>query len=172
MLLKPIILTANDANVIDFGAVQVNDKSVKIITIDNSGKFPFDFKWDYQRHPNISLSPGILFLLFHSLFFLLSFSLHFSFFFIHSFMILMRDVVIGTVNPEDKVQCEVTFHPTREQELDNYKLTCKVTNGHKFVILFKGKGMKPALDFSFFHYDFGPCFLYRQGNAPKVNKDK
>jgi hypothetical protein len=49
----------NEVNVVDFGAVQVNDKAMKVITIANSGKFPFDFKWDYQRHPNVILTPGI-----------------------------------------------------------------------------------------------------------------
>lgn len=54
-------IAPGEANVVDFGSVQVNDKIVKIITIDNSGKFPFDFKWDYQRHPNVSLTPGIFY---------------------------------------------------------------------------------------------------------------
>ena len=61
----------NEVNMVDFGAVQVNDRAMKVITIANSGKFPFDFKWDYQRHPNVTLSPGIfsIFLRFSSLLF-------------------------------------------------------------------------------------------------------
>jgi hypothetical protein len=85
-------IVPSEINVIDFGAVQVNDKAMKVITISNTGKFPFDFKWDYQRHPNVSLSPGNFFIFFFYFFF---FSLFSFFMFFLLFVILSSYYIIG-----------------------------------------------------------------------------
>jgi hypothetical protein len=51
-------LSSTDVNFIDFGLVQVNDRAVKSLSINNASKFPFDFKWDYQKNPALIITPG------------------------------------------------------------------------------------------------------------------
>mmetsp|Transcript_118563 Transcript_118563/g.206475 ORF Transcript_118563/g.206475 Transcript_118563/m.206475 type:complete len:3749 (+) Transcript_118563:362-11608(+) len=66
---------------------------------------------------------------------------------------------IGSVAKGEKCAIELTFLPTNECHLDNIKATCKITNGHQYVLLLNGSGAQPQLHFSFKSYDFGSCFL-------------
>jgi hydrocephalus-inducing protein len=64
---KRIILTTKEANVVDFKLVQVNDTRVMNILCANEGKFPFDFSWKVPTGNFLSISPGILFRVLHSM---------------------------------------------------------------------------------------------------------
>ncbi|KAJ3305286.1 hypothetical protein HDV03_001884, partial [Kappamyces sp. JEL0829] len=47
-------------NIIDFGMVQINDRRVKRIVINNSGKYNFDFSWKSGRKGGpVSISPEL-----------------------------------------------------------------------------------------------------------------
>jgi hypothetical protein len=53
-------LSSDSENSIDFGIVQINEKSVKRVCITNSGKFNFDFSWKFtKRYSYFGVSPEI-----------------------------------------------------------------------------------------------------------------
>lgn len=54
---------------------------------------------------------------------------------------------------------ELVFNPTNECNLEAVKATCKITNGHQYILHLSGRGCQPQLHFSFRSYDFGSCFL-------------
>lgn len=41
-----IELSSNGDNVINFGSVEINEESIRNITIFNAGKFNFDYQWE------------------------------------------------------------------------------------------------------------------------------
>ncbi|KAL9642363.1 hypothetical protein ABK040_007361 [Willaertia magna] len=69
----------------------------------------------------------------------------------------------GTVLKGGKQFCEIIFNPTSQVSLDNYKVLCKITNSHTYVLFLNGSGSQPKVHFNFYQYDFGPHFLFGQG---------
>jgi hydrocephalus-inducing protein len=73
---------------------------------------------------------------------------------------------LGTVPKGEKLTCTLSYKPKKSMKLENFKMVCKITNGRKYILVLNGKAYKPALEFSFTSFDFGPCFLLRQGSPP------
>lgn len=44
-----IELTSDDVNIIKFNNVEINEQSIRNITIFNAGKFNFDYQWELSE---------------------------------------------------------------------------------------------------------------------------
>ena len=119
------LLTPNGVNVIDFGNVHINSKSVKQIVVTNSGRLHFDYKWIRAPSTVVALS-----------------------------------CEIDTVGRSGKSICDLSFSPFKVLTIENYKLTCKVTNGSSYTIIVQGSGVQPNVHFSSTKIDLGPQFTY------------
>ena len=73
---------------------------------------------------------------------------------------------VGTVLEGERVVCKLKYRPTREEEMNGYKVTCSIQNGNSYVFFLSGKGHRPKLDFSMDKHDFGACFIHQQGMEP------
>jgi hydrocephalus-inducing protein len=51
------ILNASQLSRLDFGTVQLNERSVKRVALINSGKFSFDFQWNVPKSPLLEITP-------------------------------------------------------------------------------------------------------------------
>ena len=71
----------------------------------------------------------------------------------------------GTVPKGERLICELSYNPNSQEVLDIYSLTCKIQNSHKYVLNLTAQGHRPKLDFSFYSYNFGPCFVQSGGGA-------
>eukprot|EP00658_Telonema_sp_P-2_P082699 TRINITY_DN8790_c0_g1_i4.p1 TRINITY_DN8790_c0_g1~~TRINITY_DN8790_c0_g1_i4.p1 ORF type:complete len:2065 (-),score=554.24 TRINITY_DN8790_c0_g1_i4:246-6440(-) len=86
--------------------------------------------------------------------------------------------MIGTVLPGGNSTVDVTYAPTKEGKLIDYKMTCKVTNGSTYSVLLNATAANPLAHFSWEEYDFGPCFVYNPAVEPMstvltvTNRDK
>ncbi|CAH1779299.1 unnamed protein product [Owenia fusiformis] len=135
-------------NELSFGEVEVNEKAVRNIFIVNSGKFNFDFDWTLNERST------------------------------------RKDKMV-TITPEkggvmfgERTKCALAFCPPAKTALRGCELILKISNGPTYVINVNGTGVAPGVHFSFYSYNFGPCFIYRAG-MPKhsktllvTNKDK
>uniref|UniRef100_A0A0G4I9B7 HYDIN/VesB/CFA65-like Ig-like domain-containing protein n=1 Tax=Chromera velia CCMP2878 TaxID=1169474 RepID=A0A0G4I9B7_9ALVE len=141
--LRQVIEGANVMEMLDFGALQVNDKRSQKLILTNSGKFSFNFAWVAKpargptppiEHagavpPFITISP-------------------------HE----------GICQSNDQVPIDITFNPQEPYTLDGAILQCKVKSGKPFTLGARGRADRPLVDFSFTFHDFGAAFL-RPGTA-------
>lgn len=69
----------------------------------------------------------------------------------------------GTVKKYEKVTIDVTFQPTDEFAFKaNSCLVLNIISGPTYTFLLRGTSKKPGIEFSFFNYDFGSCFVLKQ----------
>ena len=54
---KPLELSAEAPNALDFGQVLVNERSIKPLALINAGSVNFDFAWDCGPNPRVSVKP-------------------------------------------------------------------------------------------------------------------
>jgi len=132
---------AGSHNTLNFGAVHVNDRSARRISIENQGKFAFDFSWASLSAPDAA-----------------------------SNSVLQLSPLRGTVPPGETVQCEFAFAPRREVVLDNVKFQCTVAGARKYNVVVTGQGSKPIINFSSFNLDFGPCFIAEHGVSSRTEE--
>ena len=146
-----IELSSSRLNTVDFGTVHFHDRAVRRFVISNLGHHPFDFMWNVPKNHCITCAPD------------------------H-----------GSVKKGESVVSEVTFCPITSSSaastgganaggaavvyssLDKFRTVCAIGPGNGFgskqyVINMNGQGRKPAVDFSFYKFDFGPCFLPPSG---------
>ncbi|XP_065674972.1 hydrocephalus-inducing protein homolog isoform X4 [Hydra vulgaris] len=131
-----IKLSSNGLNLINFLNVEINDKAIRHIHIENSSKFNLDFLWivkskTFKKKKSISCVKVI------------------------------PDT--GTVLKNTKQLCQVSFTPSYVMTLEDCKAFLKISNGPTYQLSLTGNGVLPAIKFSFTSYNFGPCFLYRSG---------
>lgn len=69
----------------------------------------------------------------------------------------------GTVKKNEKFAIEIQFAPTEEFSFSqNSSVSLSILSGPTYVFMLKGSAKKPGVEFSFFSYDFGPCFVLKQ----------
>ncbi len=69
----------------------------------------------------------------------------------------------GTVKKNEKFTLTLIFQPTDEFAFKvNSCLMLNIISGPIYTFLLRGSSKKPGIDFSFFNYDFGPCFVLKQ----------
>ncbi len=73
---------------------------------------------------------------------------------------------LGNVPKGETVTCTLAFKSKKVTKVEAFKLVCKITNGSKYVLLLNAQAYKPALEFSLTTFDFGACYLLRQGAPP------
>lgn len=91
-----IELSNKGVNAINFGNIEINEQSIRNITIFNSGKFNFDYEWELVERsargaPSVSIDPKI-----------------------------------GAVGKEDSTKCVLSFHPKSRMSLVGCELLLKV----------------------------------------------
>eukprot|EP00753_Platysulcus_tardus_P018896 PLAT7033.13.p2 GENE.PLAT7033.13~~PLAT7033.13.p2 ORF type:complete len:1497 (-),score=833.67 PLAT7033.13:92-4582(-) len=69
----------------------------------------------------------------------------------------------GSVKSGARVVCELAFSPRAEVALHSSRLVCTVAGTQKYELAVAGRGVKPALEFSFTSHSFGPCFVAAAG---------
>lgn len=80
-----------------------------------------------------------------------------------SFSFLKFSNEFGTVRKNEKFSVEIQFAPTEEFVFGQAStLALSIVSGPTYVFVLKGSAKKPGVDFSFFSYDFGPCFVLKQ----------
>lgn len=63
----------------------------------------------------------------------------------------------------EKVTINVSFQPSDEFAFKvNSCIVLNIISGPTYTFLLRGASKKPGIDFSFFSYDFGPCFVLKQ----------
>ena len=72
----------------------------------------------------------------------------------------------GTVRKNDRVELNLVFNPVSATTLDGMVLTCTIAGKLEYRLQVAGRGVAPALHFSFVRYDFGPCFINKPGVPP------
>ncbi|XP_057292027.1 hydrocephalus-inducing protein-like [Hydractinia symbiolongicarpus] len=137
-------LLQKGTNLINFGEVELNEKAVRQLYIENDGQFNLDFNWiitnpSKPRHNKEAWSIDNL-----------------------PVTIIPES---GTVATCSKRRCQLAFCPPCKFTLKNCQLALKIGNGPTFDISVTGSGRSPTLQFSFFSHDFGACFIYRPGLA-------
>lgn len=70
----------------------------------------------------------------------------------------------GTVKQNESFQIEVKFVPLAEYSLNKNRsqIQLQITSGPSYVFQLQGSARRPGVDFSYYTYDFGPCFVLRQ----------
>mmetsp|Transcript_4036 Transcript_4036/g.9628 ORF Transcript_4036/g.9628 Transcript_4036/m.9628 type:complete len:4944 (+) Transcript_4036:104-14935(+) len=71
-----------------------------------------------------------------------------------------------TVPKGEKVTVVIAYHPFAEGAMDGHKATLLLNNGPSYNFLIHGSARRPQLRFAFTEYDFGNCFVVRQGMEP------
>jgi hydrocephalus-inducing protein len=74
---------------------------------------------------------------------------------------------LGEIEPGDKQHCILKYTAKLEKSTIA-NLILKVDNGSTYHIHLDGIAVKPDLQFSFNHFDFGPCFIYKAGMKLKT----
>jgi hydrocephalus-inducing protein len=144
----------------------VNDRAAKHVVITNSGAFNFDFDW---RSAIVSAAPRVGRTIPRSpgarpsggkegaaeATQALALGPH-----------LVITPTSGTVRRGEHVSCRVEFHPTSDMSMEEL-IYCTVAGKNTYALTVTGQGARPALQFSFFTHNFGPCFVPARGAAPQ-----
>ena len=72
----------------------------------------------------------------------------------------------GGTCKNDRVELNLVFNPVSATTLDGMVLTCTIAGRLEYRLHVAGRGVAPALHFSFVRYDFGPCFINKPGVPP------
>lgn len=132
------MLSGTTENDLDFGDIQINERSVRQITLINSGRFGFDYQWQLNDRCGRRGGAG------------------------ESSIVAVRPST-GSVASSNRVRCEISVCPPKIVDLTVCRLVCQIPNGPSFPVRLHGHGTVPSLGLSFAKYQFGPCFLYCPG---------
>lgn len=81
----------------------------------------------------------------------------------HSFPFLKISNEFGTVKKNEKFAIDLVFAPQDEFAFKaNASLTLSIISGPTYTFILRGTAKTPGIDFSFYTYDFGPCFVLKQ----------
>ena len=76
----------------------------------------------------------------------------------------------GTLHKGEEMSYKVTFAPQSEINLGDSIISFNVAGKYMYNLVPKGSGVKPALQFSFMQFDFGPCFITSPGGQTIVEE--
>lgn len=80
-----------------------------------------------------------------------------------SFSFLKFSNEFGTVKKNEKFNIEIQFAPTEDFVFGpNSSISLMIVSGPTYTFNLRGSAKKPGVDFSFYSYDFGPCFVLKQ----------
>lgn len=136
-----IELTSEGQNEIAFGHVEINEESIRNITIFNSGKFNFDYEWCMD---NIGGVGG------------------------KATQAVTVTPANGMIAHGESTRTTLAFCPRQRMLLNGCELALKISHGPEYLINVTGSGVLPGVHFSFLSHNFGPCFIYRAGMPQKT----
>ena len=132
------IIAGTVENVIDFGDIQINERSVRQISLINSGRFGFEYAWELNGKCERRGGAG------------------------EASMVAVKPPS-GLVASNNRVRCEISICPPKTMDLSVCQLACKIVNGPSFSVRLRGRCTVPLLGLSFTKHHFGPCFVYCTG---------
>jgi len=142
-------LSPKGFNVINFNNVEVNEKAVRQLSLENNGRFNLDFSCnvtssnknsDDDDNKKAKLYP------------------------------VTMTPESGTILANTKRRCQIAFCPPQKVSLKNCNIAVKILNGPLYNLQIVGSGCPPSLHFSMTSHDFGPCFIYRSGLSIQKTK--
>ncbi|CAG9464033.1 unnamed protein product [Pedinophyceae sp. YPF-701] len=135
---RMVDLAPSGVNQVEFGEVIINSICVKQIAMVNAGSVPYEFAWAVGGGEDLGGREPT--------------------------------VVVkpngGRVAQGERLVCELSYAPKRQEKLAEYPVTCQIVNGPRYRLALHGEGHKPKLDLSFYRHNFGPQFVREEGIAP------
>ncbi|KAI6660485.1 hypothetical protein LOD99_14069 [Oopsacas minuta] len=127
----------SDQTCTNFGSVQLNEKSLHTVILNNNGLFAFDYFWRLsERCFKAGGSES------------------------EAGQLVNINPQSGRLEPHTSCQADLSVCPTVPINLKGCSLECHIKEGPTFSLGLLGKGIKPSLYFSFTKFNFGMCFLY------------
>ncbi|OAF64167.1 hypothetical protein A3Q56_08124 [Intoshia linei] len=162
-------LSSNEnTNVASFGTIQVYETGLCQFSLYNSGNYTIEFSWKFQKfnsdmvnvflNKNRKHATNIHDNYRKSVNYEISNELNEQFH-IHT------DVSVVPTNYTANITIE--WKPTKKYNLEGTFINFFIINGPQYKIALMGRSMKPAIQFSFTNYDFGPCLI--KSNPSKCN---
>ncbi|XP_058802835.1 hydrocephalus-inducing protein homolog [Phymastichus coffea] len=74
----------------------------------------------------------------------------------------------GTVEPDTHELCYLEVTAVQKIKICNYNINLEIKSGPIYRIKLNSEAQNPPLEFSFEHYDFGPCYIFERGTS-KLN---
>lgn len=125
-------------NVIDFGDIQINERSVRVISLINSGRFGFEYAWELNAKCERRGGAG-------------------------EATIVSVKPPNGLVASNNRVRCEISICPPKTMDFSMCQMLCKVASGPSYSLRLRGRCTVPSLGLSFTKHHFGLCFVYCSG---------
>ncbi|XP_017794375.1 PREDICTED: hydrocephalus-inducing protein homolog [Habropoda laboriosa] len=119
-------------NVIDLGKLMLQIPVTVKFDITNSGKVAFYYSWEIGMTPEIAYRNA------------------------YSVAISQKQ---GHVTAEDRSTCCLTVTVFQKVTIKNHCVLLKISNGSTYKFILKACSKKPAVEFNFNRYDFGPCYI-------------
>nr|XP_034173204.1 hydrocephalus-inducing protein homolog isoform X3 [Osmia lignaria] len=119
-------------NVIDLGRLIMESSTTIEFEVKNSGNVAFYYTWDLGITPEIASRDAYT---------------------------ILTSQKQGHVFSESQSTCCLTLKTLRKTIIKDHCVLLKITNGPSYRFLLRASSKKPALDFSFSRYDFGPCYI-------------
>jgi len=137
---RELVSSKHGVNFVDFGAVHLNEKLVKTVSIHNTGKFNSDFSWTRStNNPMLSIVNT------------------------NETTKKGRLSTVGSLKHGDRIVFNLEFAPVAETVLDGGFITVTIAGRYEYILQLAGSGVRPALHFSFTNYDFGASFITAPG---------
>nr|XP_012152505.1 PREDICTED: hydrocephalus-inducing protein homolog [Megachile rotundata] len=130
-------------NVIDLGRLMLQFPTTINFEVKNSGKVAFYYTWNLGITPEIASR--------------------------NAYSITMPQKQ-GHVVSESQSTCCLTLTTFRKTTIKDHCIALKISNGPTYRFLVRACSKKPAIEFSFNSYDFGPCYV-QEKNAMSYNKE-
>ncbi|XP_053973139.1 hydrocephalus-inducing protein-like [Hylaeus volcanicus] len=124
-------------NVIDLGKLMLNVSIPITFDIANSGRTAFYYTWDLGMTPEVISRNAY---------------------------VVVTPQKQGHVISESQSTCSLTLTTHQKTTIRDHPITLKISNGPTYQFLLKASSRKPAIEFSFDRYDFGPCYI-QENNA-------
>ncbi|XP_076237948.1 hydrocephalus-inducing protein-like [Calliopsis andreniformis] len=120
-------------HVIDLGKVTLHVPISVKFDVTNIGKVAFYYTWELGMTPEIACR--------------------------NAYRIAMAQKQ-GHVIAESQSTCCLTLTTFRKTVIKDHRFALKISNGPTYRFLLRAFSSKPAIEFSFDRYDFGPCYIH------------
>ncbi|KAM0731376.1 Hydrocephalus-inducing protein [Formica fusca] len=125
-------LNQNEENIIDCGKIMLKAPFSIMFEITNSSKMTLYYSWDFGMTPEI-ISRNI-------------------------YTITMQQKQNHVVS-ESRSNCCLIITALQKTIIKNHPILLKISRGPTYRLILRATANKPGLEFSFNHYDFGPCYI-------------
>ncbi|XP_014477569.1 PREDICTED: hydrocephalus-inducing protein homolog [Dinoponera quadriceps] len=129
---RVVRLDQDQENIVDCGRLMLKVPVVITFEITNSSEMTIYYFWDLGMTPEIISR--------------------------NTYTLAMSENQ-GDAISESRVDCRLTVTGLRKTVIKSHRVLLKISRGPTYRLILKATANKPALEFSFNHYDFGPCYV-------------